>query len=496
MADDARFEVLVRVTQASSALRVQAMAPRLRAWRASGARVRLACPAWLAPRLGPLTQEFERASVRFDGPDEKPNIRLFVGDGLAEQPRAPSLRWILSDEATVTDDCAPAWRAGLPDPTDERQRALLAEYSRMQDPACWSAQAVANRLLTEAERAGGIGIHGCGMVGRRARAIAAAAGIATLFWVDSNPSVTGTSTDGLPVYWPQRAPDAPIVLAGGAAHAMGSVWRTVDRAPPYGLSALHLAVREPGHPERDWQAEALARPGHFLALMALLDGSESMRVLEGLLRFRRTLANEALWNIRSANEQWFDRDYFARDEIRSLVDCGGYDGDTARAFLHHVPDGEVVVVEPDSALADAARASLRGRRARVVWAAVGASAGTARFHPVEGMSGSVSDSLSASSVAVPVVRIDDCVEARPDMLKLDVEGQEAAALAGAPRTLASHPLVAVAVYHRAEDLTRIPRMLAANGYSAMGLRHYTGLAYESVAYATRRPSVGMEEPSR
>ncbi len=61
------------------------------------------------------------------------------------------------------------------------------------------------------------------------------------------------------------------------------------------------------------------------------------------------------------------------------------------------------------------------------------------------------------------VRIDDCLIGEPvDYLKLDIEGHEVAALAGARQVIArNRPILAIAAYHRWDDLWRIPLFLRA-----------------------------------
>ena len=296
--------------------------------------------------------------------------------------------------------------------------------------------------------------------------------------------------DGLPIHSPRTAPNAPVIVAAGAAEEMVAACERAGRGDVYGLSVLHLACDMPGQPESAWRQDALQRRGAWLWLLGQMDGPESLQVLTGLLRFRRTLDDRALWAVRSPREQWFDADYFDAAKIRSLVDCGAYDGDTARAFLAHVPDGRIVCIEPDATLADRARrnADLAASGCNVVHAAIGSHSGTAVFQPADGMSGAVVPD-AAQGERVPVTTVDTWLDARAGMLKIDVEGQESQALAGAARTVRNGALVAIAAYHKAGDLVDLADVLSQMRETALGVRHYTGLAFETVLYTTQKATL-------
>jgi hypothetical protein len=69
-------------------------------------------------------------------------------------------------------------------------------------------------------------------------------------------------------------------------------------------------------------------------------------------------------------------------------------------------------------------------------------------------------------------------------IKMDIEGSECNALAGAHETICRcHPRLAVAVYHHAGDLWRIPQLvLATRDDYSLYLRHYTEGVVETVMF--------------
>ncbi len=70
----------------------------------------------------------------------------------------------------------------------------------------------------------------------------------------------------------------------------------------------------------------------------------------------------------------------------------------------------------------------------------------------------------ASAVTVPLTTIDHLAEElrlqRVDFIKMDIEGAEQPALAGAQRVIARYrPRLAISVYHRPDDLDKVPQLV-------------------------------------
>jgi len=64
-----------------------------------------------------------------------------------------------------------------------------------------------------------------------------------------------------------------------------------------------------------------------------------------------------------------------------------------------------------------------------------------------------------------------------------VEGCEKDAILGAKKTIQEHrPMLAIAVYHRPEDLWEIPQILSTLQDYKFYLRHYTQFYHETVLY--------------
>lgn len=147
-----------------------------------------------------------------------------------------------------------------------------------------------------------------------------------------------------------------------------------------------------------------------------------------------------------------------------FVDAGAHVG--FYSLLAVRAGADVVALEPDPYNLAALRRNLRGTRAEVLGSAVSDSVGAAAFHLSSSTTGSSlvdrGDIEMTRSMSVETTTVDAVVEGRSfDMLvlKVDVEGAEPAALAGAQRALREAPsAVVIAEVH--------PKALAANGSNA------------------------------
>ena len=79
-----------------------------------------------------------------------------------------------------------------------------------------------------------------------------------------------------------------------------------------------------------------------------------------------------------------------------------------------------------------------------------------------------------------------------DFIKMDIEGAERVALAGATQTLRRfRPRLAISVYHRVDDIWAVPIWLGGLGLGyRFYLDHYTIHHEETVLYAVAHANVG------
>ena len=142
----------------------------------------------------------------------------------------------------------------------------------------------------------------------------------------------------------------------------------------------------------------------------------------------------------------------------TVLDIGAHVGlHTLRLSRRVGAHGRVIALEPSPAAAGLLRRHLDwngGANVTVVQAAVDAAAGEVDFvyrpDPFDpgGFANSLAYDISGRTARVRTLAIDDlCEGLAPDLIKIDVEGYEARAIAGAARTLAAHAPVLAIAFH-------------------------------------------------
>lgn len=177
-----------------------------------------------------------------------------------------------------------------------------------------------------------------------------------------------------------------------------------------------------------------------------------------------------------------------------VVDGGAAFGETALVFARAVgTQGKVVALEMDDANVGMIRRNLEMNRdlaARVdvvahpLWRD---SQSTVDYTPAGGES-MIGRTVDGDIRQVRTQALDDLGLERVDFLKLDIEGAELAALEGARAVLVrDRPRLAIAAYHRDDDLAAIPAFLDDLGVGyELYLGHFTPGPAETILFAREK----------
>src|ERR1035437_1434938 len=375
-------------------------------------------------------------------------------------------------------------------------RALLEEPM---DAARGRERALRDELEAQPETP--IVLFGAGNLGRRTLSLLRAHGRPAAAFIDNASGLWGTVVDGVPVLSPadasaRYAADGLVVVTiwrteGGhdfrvtRENLRDLGWRRVESFIRlfwgYGADALpYITI--------DLPTKVLEVREDVLSAAALWSEERSLREYVAQVRWRLT-ADFAVLSPAEPN-QYFPDSLFRVGPDEVFVDCGAFTGDTLLDVARRVASWRAYYAfEPDPAsfaALQAALASLPARladRVHLYRAATSDRAGTETFDA----SGLTRASLSATgTMQVNCVALDGVLtDVPPTFIKMDIEGAESAALAGADRAIREgRPLLAIAAYHKQADLWELPPQIdgVASGYR-MFLRPHAGEGFETVLYA-------------
>jgi len=357
-----------------------------------------------------------------------------------------------------------------------------------------------DRVLKESS--GRVVIYGAGNLGRKILAGLRGAGTEVVAFADRNPSLWSQTVDGLRVLDPRDAAaahgDNDMFVAAvwhptravGVTGVLGDLrsigcqnvtsfvplfWRDAERYLPFYLW--------------DLPSRALAVSDRIRAGFKLFEGDlESETLFLQQLRLRLHGTFECLAPP-AAGEQYFPP-FVQPLTDECFIDCGAFDGDTVRAFLgwNKGKFAKVVAFEPDPDNAGALRAFAKARpelvgRIEVRTDLIGDQTGQRRFNASGAADAALSDT---GSLEVSGTTLDAALAGyAPTFIKMDIEGEELAALRGSRGIIAQNrPILAICAYHLQNHLWEVPLLMATLLDNArLGMVSHFRDGFDTVCYA-------------
>ena len=352
----------------------------------------------------------------------------------------------------------------------------------------------ADAALAEARREGVL-IFGCGSFARDLHAALIRLGITVRGFVVSRSGASRfadspvAALTALPAGWTSlplwigvfnREPGADHAALSSACEAAGF---TRILLPQHYFDGLEGAMGW-----RYWLDDRHGYGTHEPALrntFALLEDEPSRAFLTAILRYRLG-QTRGIPAAPAAGPQYFPDFLTAHaPSPQGFLDAGAYNGDTLAEARRHLPLREAWAFEPDPANFPRLAEQARSLDFPVTCLPCGVSSVNASL-AFSGGHGEASTLGGTGNSHIQVVRIDDCLpNARVDYLKLDVEGHEMEALAGAEALIRRHrPTLAIAGYHRRDDLWRIPAWIASLDLDyRLRFRIHAHNSFDAVFYA-------------
>lgn len=320
-------------------------------------------------------------------------------------------------------------------------------------------------------------LYGAGNLGRSVLRRLRAAAVEPVAFADDTISKQGKTLDGLQVFPPEEVGHRfgsnitfAVTILNPALRFLDARENLQQRTGHEAISLFDLGRMFPRallpYLQYDTREHVLESSPDIRRAFDVFADEESRRQFAAHVEFRLTANYETL--PAKSHPAYFPRDLIAELPADCIfVDCGAYDGGTIQQFLSHQQGrfGKIIAFEPDRRNYENLSAYIRSldanvsSRIQLYHGAVGDRSGEIAFNETGDMSAAVS---TEGDGKVALFALDDVLapSQATTYVKLDVEGFESQALAGAQRILKTErPILAVSVYHRPDDLWKIPLSL-------------------------------------
>ncbi|MDD5159205.1 MAG: FkbM family methyltransferase [Sulfuricurvum sp.] len=211
--------------------------------------------------------------------------------------------------------------------------------------------------------------------------------------------------------------------------------------------------------------------------------TKSRKIYSDLINFRqnRNLSYLVDYKVDQIGQYFEDFLNFTDNEV--FVDAGGYDGQTSIEFIKRCPTYKsIYIFEPSKENLTLAKKNLKDfKNVNFISKGLSNQKETLRFDTGSGSASSISEN---GTIEIEVDTLDTLVTENVTFIKMDIEGAESLAIDGMKNhILNDYPKMAISVYHKVDDLWKIPEQILAirNDYDLF-IRHYTEGTDETVMF--------------
>ncbi|MGB6327562.1 MAG: FkbM family methyltransferase [Halarcobacter sp.] len=214
---------------------------------------------------------------------------------------------------------------------------------------------------------------------------------------------------------------------------------------------------------------------------ALLSDEKSKEVFTKLINFKISFDLNFMQGFTNNHEeQYFDKEIIPFIKEIVFVDGGAYIGDTIPSIIKNFPDfKKIYCIEPNDLHISIAKKNFSSEK-NIEFINFGLGNKKLDSNKIQKSQDNCEHDYHAENINT----IDNLIKEKIDFLKLDIEGAEQDALLGAKNTIKKYkPILAICIYHKAEDWYKIPQIvLDINPEYDIYLRHYMEGIYETVMY--------------
>lgn len=215
-----------------------------------------------------------------------------------------------------------------------------------------------------------------------------------------------------------------------------------------------------------------------------LSDEKSKLIIENRIKFYCSGDINYIYNISVDNSEYFDEQILDLSDNEIFVDCGSYIGDTIESFLENVRNyRKIYAFEPDQYNYYKLKEKF-GKEEKIILynCGVGKENATLSFSQDGNMWSSIDDT---GNVEVKIKRMDNIIDEKVTMIKMDIEGSELSALEGAQNIIKKYkPQLVICIYHKIEDIVTIPAYIKrlVPEYK-LYIRQYDDTLFQTVLYA-------------
>ncbi len=215
----------------------------------------------------------------------------------------------------------------------------------------------------------------------------------------------------------------------------------------------------------------------------LLSDQESKDIFEKIINFRLSADLKYLDGFTERQkEQYFEDFLYLNEENEVFCDVGSYDGFTTLEFIKRCPNyHSAYIFEPEPKNMDVIKNRLANKKnIHYIQSGLSNKKEIVRFSA----NGSSSMIDNDGEIEINVDLLDHLIDDNVSYIKMDIEGAEKSAIEGSKKTILKyHPRLAICVYHKEDDLHRIPELIFSirDDYKIY-LRHYTEGVTETVMF--------------
>ena len=223
---------------------------------------------------------------------------------------------------------------------------------------------------------------------------------------------------------------------------------------------------------------------HYLLYSKLysdLADEKSREVFEKIINFKISFDYDFMKGFTNNHtEQYFDKELIPEIKDIVFVDGGGYVGDTLPQIIDNFEDfKKIYLVEPNKLHINIAKRDFSHVK-NIEFINCGLGNETIKSENKKDLDNNCNHNYQAQDIDT----IDNLIDEKVDFIKLDIEGAEQDAIDGAKETIKKYkPILAICVYHKAEDWYKIPqKVLESESEYKIYLRHYMEGIFETVMY--------------